>query len=149
MSKTVQFQTIQFSISMHYKRKYTVWLSKTFLFQAIQFSQRVQIQTIQFSISTQFSSIQPIDRTLIGCYLSGPEQTWEQWQWRGTPHSPKLQHYWNLTIRLFCAICRTLVAYLLYRSYILSLFCTFKYISFSMVQHPLPFKLDFNNSFPT
>ena len=34
--------------------KYTVWLSKTFLFQAIQFSQTVLIQTIQFSISTQF-----------------------------------------------------------------------------------------------
>ena len=29
-------------------------LSKTFLFQAIQFSQKVLIQTIQFSISTQF-----------------------------------------------------------------------------------------------
>ena len=30
-----------------------------------------------------------------------PELNWEQWQWRGTLHSPKLQHYWNLTIRLF------------------------------------------------
>ena len=62
---------------------------KTFLFQAIQFSQTVliqliqlsisidfvytqsnakiiQFQTIQFSISTQFSSIWPIDRTLLG-----------------------------------------------------------------------------------
>ena len=28
----------------------------------------------------------------------------EQWQLRGTPHSPKLQHYWNLTIRLFSVI---------------------------------------------
>ena len=35
----------------------TVWLSKTFLFQAIQFSQTDLIQTIQFSKSMQFSSI--------------------------------------------------------------------------------------------
>ena len=27
----------------------------------------------------------------------------------GSPHSPKLQHYWNLTIRLFTVITRTLV----------------------------------------
>ena len=39
------FQTIQCSLS-------TVSLSKTFLFQAIQFSQTVLIQTIQFSLST-------------------------------------------------------------------------------------------------
>ena len=57
----------------------------------------------------RFSSIQPIDRTLFRCYHSEPEWTWEQWQWRGTPHSPKLQHCWNLTIRLFSVISRTLV----------------------------------------
>ena len=45
----------------------------------------------------------------ISCYHSWPEWTWEQWQWRSTPHSPKLQHYWNLTIRLFSVISRTLV----------------------------------------
>ena len=28
----------------------------------------------------------------------------------GTPHSPKLQHYWSLSIRLFSVISRTLVA---------------------------------------
>ena len=39
-------------------------MSKTFLFQAIQFSQTVLIQTIQFSISMQFSSILPMDRAL-------------------------------------------------------------------------------------
>ena len=54
MSKTVAFQTIQFSISMQFKCKYTVYFYKTFLFQAIQFSQTVLIQTIQFSISMQF-----------------------------------------------------------------------------------------------
>ena len=59
----------------------------------------------QFSLAkVQFSSMWPIDRT-----LSGLEWTWERWQWRGTPHSPKLQHYWNLTIRLFSVISRTLV----------------------------------------
>ena len=28
---------------------------------------------------------------------------------RGTPHSPKLQHYWNLIFRLFSVLCRTFV----------------------------------------
>ena len=49
------------------------------------------------------------NKTLIRCYHSGPEWTWERWQWRGTPHSPKLQHCWNLTIRLFSVISRALV----------------------------------------
>ena len=34
--------------------EYTVWLSKTFLFQTIQFRQTVLIQPIQFSISIDF-----------------------------------------------------------------------------------------------
>ena len=46
-------------------------LSKTFLFQAIQFSQTVLIQTIQFSISIHFSSIYPIDRALSGSTIPG------------------------------------------------------------------------------
>ena len=54
MSKTVPFQTIQFRLSTQFKLKYTVYLSKLFQFQAIQFNQTVPIQTIQFSISTQF-----------------------------------------------------------------------------------------------
>ena len=33
---------------------------------------------------------------------------WEQWQWRGAPYSPKLQYYWDLTVRLFSVIYRTL-----------------------------------------
>ena len=41
-------------------------------------------------------------------YHSGPEWTWERWWWRSTPHSPKLQHYCSLTIRLFCVISWTL-----------------------------------------
>ena len=81
------------------KHKYTVYLSKTFLFQAIQFSQTVLIQTvqfnmsivfvhtqlnvktvlfqaIQFSVSTQISYIWPINRTLSGTTTpdqNGPE----------------------------------------------------------------------------
>ena len=35
--------------------------------------------------------------------------TWEQWQWRGTMHSPKLQHYWSLTIILVSVVSRTLI----------------------------------------
>ena len=37
------------------------------------------------------------------------EWAWEQWQRRGVPHSPKLQHHWNLRIRLFSVISRSLV----------------------------------------
>ena len=36
-------------------------------------------------------------------------QHWEQWQWRSALHSPKSQHHWNLTIRLFSVISRTLI----------------------------------------
>ena len=54
MSKTVQFQIIQFSISTEFKCKYSLIVKKTFLFQTIQFRQAVLIQLIQFSISTDF-----------------------------------------------------------------------------------------------
>ena len=43
------------------------------------------------------------------CYHARLEWTWELWQWRGTPHSSKSQHHWNLTIRLFSVISRTLI----------------------------------------
>ena len=59
MSKTVPFQTVQLSIDTQYKCKYTVYLSKTFLFQAIQFSQTVLIQTIQFSMSIHLVLFNP------------------------------------------------------------------------------------------
>ena len=87
----VLFQTIQFSTS-------TVSMSKTVLF-----------QIIQFSISTYFSFIWPIDRISSGATTPGQERTWEQWQRRGTPYSPKFQYYWNLTIRLFSILSRTLI----------------------------------------
>ena len=55
------------------------------------------------------SSIWPIDRTLPSAHHFGSESTWEWWQWRGTPYSPELQHYWSLMIRLFSVISRTLI----------------------------------------
>ena len=57
MSKTVQIQTIQLSITTRFKFKYS--LSKTLVFQAIQFSQTVLNQTIQFSISMQLVLFNP------------------------------------------------------------------------------------------
>ena len=44
----------------------------------------------------------------MSCYYSRPQWTWERWQWRGAWHSLKFQHYWNLTIRLFNFISKTL-----------------------------------------
>ena len=43
------------------------------------------------------------------CYHSGSEWAWERWQWRGTLYPLSLQHYWDLTIRLFSVISWTLV----------------------------------------
>ena len=54
-------------------------------------------------------------------YHSRPEWTLERLQWWGTLHSPKLQHYWSLTMRLFritsrklvvgsCPLCREVVS---------------------------------------
>ena len=47
-------------------------------------------------------SVIPMITVLVG-------RTWMRWQWRCTPHSPKLQHHWNLTIRLFSVIFGSLV----------------------------------------
>ena len=44
-------------MNKQFECKNTVYLLKTFLFQAIQFSQTVLIRTIQFSLSMQFSSV--------------------------------------------------------------------------------------------
>ena len=72
-------------------------------------SKTVPFQLIQFCISTHFSPVWPIDRTLTGATTPGPEWIWERWQWWSTPHSLNLQHYWNLTNRLFSVISRTLI----------------------------------------
>ena len=46
-------------------------MSKTFLFQTIQFIQTVLIEPIQFIISMQFNSVKPIDMTLSGAIAPG------------------------------------------------------------------------------
>ena len=90
-SQIVLIQTIQFSLS-------TVSMSKTVLF-----------QTIQFCISTQFSSIWPIDMTQSAATTPDQSGLGSDGNKRGTLHFPKLRHYWNLTIRLYSVIYRTLV----------------------------------------
>ena len=74
------------------------------------------ISKIQFSIRhllahsvdvKQFYLTQEVDP--IRSKHSRPEWTWEQWQWRGTPQSPKHQYYWSITIRWLNVIIRTLV----------------------------------------
>ena len=46
--------------------------------------------------------------SLIMCYQSGLEWIWEQWQWRGTPHSQS-SSLTEASNWLFCVISRTLV----------------------------------------
>ena len=57
--------------------------------------------TVYFYLTHRYNSIR--------CYHSELKWNWDWRQWRGTPHSPNLQHYWNPTIRLFSVISRTLV----------------------------------------
>ena len=76
---------------------------KTFLFKAIQFNKK-----IQFSISMPLVLFTRREGPIRCCH-AGPEWTWEQWQWRDTHYSPNPQHYWDLTIRLFSVISRTLI----------------------------------------
>ena len=109
----VLFQTIKFSISTQFN-------CQKCLFQAIQFSQTVLIQLIQFSISkdfaytqfssicTQFNSIWPVDGTLSGATTPGQSEPGSNGN-KGVQCTPKHQYYWNLIIRLFSVISRTLV----------------------------------------
>ncbi len=59
LCKYVLFKTIQLSISTQFNCKYSLIVKKTFLFQAIQFSQTVLIKTIQFSTSMQLVLFNP------------------------------------------------------------------------------------------
>ena len=77
--------------------------------------QTVLFLTIQFSISYLFAHSLNVKQFYLThrldsnrCYHSELEWTLEQWQWRDTPHSLKLQD-WSLTIRLFSIISRTLI----------------------------------------
>ena len=78
-----------------------------------QFKKKIVLfHAVQLSICTQFRTIWPIDRTLLGSTTSvqkglGSDDS------DGTPHSTKLQHYRNLTIRSFSVISRTLVGMVL------------------------------------
>ena len=94
MKKAVLFQIIQFSISTQFKCWYCSSISTLFKCKNSKL------------LKPRFSFIWPIDRTLIRCNHSGPEWTWKQWQWRRTLHSSKLQHCWNITLRLFSVISR-------------------------------------------
>ena len=71
MSKTFLFQTIQFSQTVLIQ---TIEFSIVFVYTQLHVK-TVLFQTIQFSMSTQFNSISPIDRTLLDATtlgLSGP-----------------------------------------------------------------------------
>ena len=100
MSKSVPFQTIQFSINTQFKCKYSL-IVKKLLFKAIQFSQTVLIQTIQFNISMQLVLFDP---------YTGPYQVLLFWvdlgamAIKGWSAFLKVPHHGNLTIRLFIVI---------------------------------------------
>ena len=80
----------------------SIFIHKTVLFQAIQFSMSF--------VCTQFKCWIVLFDPLIGPYQVLPLRwTWERWRWRVTLHSPKLQYYWSLTIRLFSVISKTLI----------------------------------------
>ena len=64
MSKNVQFQTIQFSVSTQFKCKYNS-IVKNISILVIPFSQAVLIQRIQLSISIDFIYTQLTVRTVL------------------------------------------------------------------------------------
>ena len=77
---------------------------KMVLFQTIQFSTSTQVQcqkTVPFQIIHKHTAYFYLTHRYdpIKYYHSGPDWISEQWQWIGTPHFPKLQHYWNLAIK--------------------------------------------------
>ena len=89
-----------------WKRKVIQLNDQTVLFQAIQFSLS---RLFPHSLNVKkFYLIHRYDP--LWCYHSGSKWAWERWHWRGTPHSPKLQYYWILTIRFLNGISRTLVS---------------------------------------
>ena len=85
---------------------YTQLNDSTVLFQIIQFNKS---HLFARSLNASFDLTNRWYPTK--CYHSGSEWTWELWQWRGTSHSPKLEPYWSLTIRLFSPIDRALVGW--------------------------------------
>ena len=77
---------------------------QTFLFQTIQVNMsnlfKHSLNIKQFYLTYRYDPIR--------CNHSGSEWTWEQWQWRSTQYSSKLQD-WRLTIISFSAMSRILI----------------------------------------
>ena len=109
------------TLSGTFNAELRVWYKYNFVY--IQLNVKtVAVLTIQFSIRTQFKCQKQLyfkqfsfawihrlvlvdyRQDLIRCYHSELLWTREQWQWMGTLHSTKLEHKWNLTIRLFSVI---------------------------------------------
>ena len=115
MIKQLIFQTFQFSMTTKLNTSWNWYVSHTIQVNINHLwnNQTVLFQTIQFSISTQFRCqtviFDPSFSDLIRRYQFGSEWTCEWWQRRSTPHSPKLQHWWSFTVRLFRVICRALL----------------------------------------
>ena len=84
-----------------------IWFVNTFCRYTQLNDQTVLFLTIQFNKSfacIQFKCQIVLFYSLIGLYQMLPLWTWERWQRKSTLHSPKLQHFWSLTIRLFSVI---------------------------------------------
>ena len=62
-----------------------------------------------YRVETSNHSIWPIHRTLSGATTPGQSGHGSNGYKGVLRHSPKLQYYWSLTIRLFCVISRILV----------------------------------------
>ena len=92
IQKHFPFQTIQFSISMQFTCP-----------------KQILLQTIQFSIRTQGSIYRSNRTKLSGASTLGQSGPGSNSNEGCTLHFLKLQHYWNLTIRLFNVISRTFV----------------------------------------
>ena len=66
---------------------------------------------------------------------------WEQWQWRGTPHCPKLEHYWSLTIWLLSVKSRALIGGVLsFCRDVFGVFCSPSWLAHqTLIEGVLPF----------
>ena len=94
-------RTILGSLRCHVRNsalQYTPLNDQTVLFQISKKKQKTQVICLH-PVYMSNTFIWPLRYDPIKFYFSASKWTWEQWQWRGTPHSTKLQHNWSLTIR--------------------------------------------------
>ena len=102
--KDSPFQTIQFSLQkqFHFKQFNLAWVRclnvRTVLF-----------RVFQFSIDTQFSCISPTESTLSCATTPGQSGPGSDGNEGVLYIPPKHQHYWKLTIWLFCVINRAFI----------------------------------------